>query len=57
MSFWTADPVVLIILTPLLVYLGARIIFIAYFHAKRDFLRRFLGYGLDQRQDPRRNGE
>lgn len=51
---WTVDHLWMIFLGPLLVYLGARIVFIAYFHAKRDFIRRFLGYGTDQTKD--RNG-
>lgn len=34
-----------LIAIPFVIYFGARIIFLAYFHAKRDFLRRYFKDG------------
>lgn len=36
------------LLAPIVVYLGARIVFVAYFHAKRDHLRRIYR-GIDEK--------
>lgn len=40
-----------LVLSPFVVYLGARVVFAAYFHAKRDFLRRLFTHGTAQGQD------
>lgn len=42
----------LYLLAPFVVYFVARVLFLAYFHAKRDHLRRLMN-GLDQSPDSR----
>lgn len=46
---------VLLLLLPFVVYFVARILFVAYFHAKRDHIRR-LTRGIDQAENKRRPG-
>jgi hypothetical protein len=50
MSDWLWQHWIAWILLPFGVYFIARIIFVAYFHAKRDFLRRFFRDGTDSNQ-------
>ena len=51
MEFIQQNPVVLLLL-PFAVYIGARVIFVAYFHAKRDHIRR-LYHGIDPEKNDR----
>ena len=39
------------LLSPILLYILARVIFIAYFHAKQAYLRRLFPHAIDQKQD------
>lgn len=50
-DFIQQNPIVLLLI-PFAVYIGARVIFIAFFHAKRDYIRR-LYRGIDSEKNDR----
>ena len=50
-EFIQQNPIVLLLI-PLTVYIGARVIFSAFFHAKRDYIRR-LYRGIDSEKNDR----
>ena len=50
-EFIQQNPIVLLLI-PLTVYIGARVIFSAFFHAKRDYIRR-LYRGIDSEKNNR----